>query len=888
MNSSQILKRTLPLIFVLLVIIGIAVSCSVFSKEKIVPAITDEEGVYLSITENDRTYEITNKSMYEQLKSSVGLNVLLEKIDTDLLKDTPKGDTNYWDVISEEEIDEAIEKAIFPNGKEDLSEEEILEKQEDYENNMFSNNGLKTMGEIRNYHRLTLAKKLFAEDRLISAIEAANQNAEEDESVDPYFTEDDYENYYKSNYMNGYWTIIVPFGSEAEGQNLLQQLGISIQKADAADDDDYDKWVKEVAGEEVVLTPAEIAKAFIDMYNTVNAHQVEGYPTSTLTLLEDTHYTVSTEGIITFNTELSDDNEDLNELYYSYDDITSYQAEIQNFLKVSMKSYNPQATELPTTKSWYTPNLKSYNNAALHAFILKLGEEVAPTQESVEDEIYEALFEAKLTTAFIATEMVKLRQTKGITIYDPALETAYIENAKSYDEDHKETKEESKALIAKVGEKEYSADSLFDLMDSRYGMSLALTEINFQRLLKNPDFNNIYNYYDVEGSERQKIIDPEKWQKVRDAAIAEKQYFTSGAYTQYGYGPEFGWKNFLSAVYGVETDEELLYYFLYSDVMKEYSTNLGDVSDIEENSDLWNMYKEKMEEVVDNFYKVTGIHLLITVYDENKAPLAPENWTELQRNYAEELYQQVWDYYKNETGTSAQKFQDIAEAFSKSLRFIATLEQNVTVQPELEGLSYIYKNIEVAKFKTAGLSVKFEDLGEFTNGSMVEEFDEAVKSIWDENPSSTSHLPYANNPDSEGDWNYLVTEFGYHAYVNTSTIDIDRWDEDQTGKEGVIPTLQMVKTYIEDPQSIYLLDDEGFATETEFTPAMRTAIETYFTPVKDEIIGNYYTSIKLSEQLEHVNITFNSGNYTRDDFNKFLDLRIESYQSNLKFFAVEE
>ena len=36
--------------------------------------------------------------------------------------------------------------------------------------------------------------------------------AAEDPDLDPFFTEEMYENRYKTDYLNSYWAIIIPFG----------------------------------------------------------------------------------------------------------------------------------------------------------------------------------------------------------------------------------------------------------------------------------------------------------------------------------------------------------------------------------------------------------------------------------------------------------------------------------------------------------------------------------------------------------------------------------------------------------------------------------------------------------------------------------------------------
>jgi hypothetical protein len=891
MNSTTAVKRVLPMLITIIVIIIIAVSCTLYSREKPVPAISNADEVYLRISENGRTYEITNKKMYNQLKQASGLSILLDKIDRDILSGV-FGDENYWSMVTEDEIDEALEEAIFPNGKEGLTEEEIEKAETTYYENMYTSYGLREDTDVRDYHRLILAKKKYAEKRLEKAIQDADEAAQRDDDLEPYFTEDDYETYYKANYEKkyGFWTIIVPFATRDEAINALKQLGYEIQTKDPDNSNDFDKWVKTVDGEKVALTPVEVVTAFIDMYNTVNSHKVEGYPDNRLTLVSGKQYSIGeTDGKvkIIFNTTKSEEDESLNELYYSYDEISAFQAELQRYLSTTMKAYNPDTETVEKNQNWFTVSPRAYNNNTLYCFVLKISEEAAPKLDDVRDEIYEALFKEELTDKYIAKEMILLRARKGLVILDPELEKSYIDLAKSYDETIKKTKEKSETVVAKIGTTEYTADQLFQLMDKYYGITFAISEINHQRLLNNLDFNKIFDHYLTDTKTSKRILDPEKWKGVKERAIREKQMFISGAYAQYGYGPQYGWKKFINDLYGVENDEELLYYFLYNQVMVDYSNSLGDVTELDEDSELWQKIEAQMQEMANDYFKVTGIHLLIKVEDENGNTVDPEEWTDLQKEYAKELYQQVWDYYANQTGTSQEKFEQIAEAFKNSLRFVAKLEQNVAAQPQVDELSYLFQNIEVAKFKTAGLSVKYENLGEFTNGKMVKPFEEAVRSIWAANPSSQTHIPYGATPDEEGEWTYLVTEFGYHCYVNTSTIDIAKWDEENG---YVIPTLQMVKTYLKDSSSKYLLDDEGNDTDVEFTAEMKTAITTYFNPLKTELTGNDNTSLQLYEQMkaEASGIALVNANYSKEEFVKFLELRIKSVDSKLQYFGTNE
>lgn len=161
MNSSQVLKRTIPVLIVILLVVGIAVIASVLNRDKLVPSITDEEGVYLTINEEGRSYSITKKFVYDELKNNVGLSTLLTELDKRLLKSETKDNSNYFDFVTEEEIDEAIDEAALGD-KEDLTEEEKEELREEYYRTLYVSSGLRTVDEVRDFHRLQIARRAYA------------------------------------------------------------------------------------------------------------------------------------------------------------------------------------------------------------------------------------------------------------------------------------------------------------------------------------------------------------------------------------------------------------------------------------------------------------------------------------------------------------------------------------------------------------------------------------------------------------------------------------------------------------------------------------------------------------------------------------------------------
>jgi len=311
-------------------------------------------------------------------------------------------------------------------------------------------------------------------------------------------------------------------------------------------------------------------------------------------------------------------------------------------------------------------------------------------------------------------------------------------------------------------------------------------------------------------------------------------------------------------------------YFLKSDIISDFKKSLGDLSEVDETSPLWQFYLEKMELIKEKIFTTTGVHLLISAYEDpmgavsaSSNMLDPKDWSEYQVTCAKELTDQVKAYIASSEGTIKEKLEAVVAAFKASPRFIAHLDQTVAAQPVVEGVSYVFEGIEVAKFKSAGLTVKYEDLGEITNGEMVEEFEAAVKSIWLANPESDSMVIYND---------YIQTKFGFHVYANLTTKPLATW-EDAEGNTQILPSLEIIKKYIED------------AADEDLTEEMKKAIETYYSPIFKELsTDGYYAAIKQYQAINGMDITFSKTNYTRESFLRAIDMTIKkSEDENLTY-----
>ena len=852
MNSQNILKKTLPLLIILVVIIGFAVTCTVLKKDKVSPTISNGDEVYLSATEDGYTYKITRDKMYEELKSNVGLSTLITLVNKDLL--IKEG---YYDKVTDEEIEKAIEEAAFTDGKDGLTAEEIAEKEEEYRSTMLEGYGLRNDDEIKEYHRLVLAKKAYAEAKLDKEI--ADKNAAATTDSEKYFTDTDYANYYNSNYQEDFWAIIVPYTTEAQANNALAQLGISAHKTDAEIADDFNYWYW--TDTEVTLTPQEVVKAIIDLYNTVFAYKVEGYPTERILVKEGVQYTIDEFGNYVFNTTVSEDDELKNTFHYTYSELSTYQTSILNSMKNTWVAYNADS-KVEANAKWYTPVVQSYNSGALYCYVLKIAEQAPVDMSDVYDEITAKLKEAKLTTSYIETKMAELRSENELVIYDVTMEKNYISSMANYSVTHKETKKSSTTLVAQTKDKEYSTEDLFKEMDYKYGASVGLSLVNYERFLTNTNFNKYYDYT-KEGKEKDKWLDKDKYNSLKEQLANEKLVFTSGTYSSYGYSPSsMTWLEFIQEIYGAKDENDLLIQYLYSDIISEYQNKLADVSELDEASELWQYYLRNMQPIADEYFSVKGVHVLICIYKDpgSTTPIDPSEWSENQIALAKELQEEILKYIDNNEGTVQDKMTDFVNGYKACMNYLPTLEQTEEAQPKVEDANYKWNGIDCAKYRSAGLSVKYEDLGEFENGKMVEEFDKAVKSIYDANPLSESMTLYRNE---------LKTKYGFHVYANLSCKAQATWKDGETDK--VLPTLEIVKKYLAD------------SSDESLTDEMKTAITTYFTPIKSEVGGSYNTYINEYKDLKALNYDLSKTSYDQELLTKTIDSSIESWTENLKY-----
>ncbi len=828
------IKKFLSL-FVVLVLTLFVFACG-DDKGKENANVSGADDTYISVTENSVTYKVTKGKLYSELKSTVGYSSLINLVMTDILTENGK-----LAEVTEEAIKEAIDEAIYGDD-EDLTAEEKADLEKEFLNNMFRNYGYSGTNvyaeEIKAVYRLNLAKELYAKAKLEEEIvehdksynewvEAGSDEEDEDAVTTPYFTEAALKSQYATSNPSEFWAIIIPFTTLNDYNVALEATG------------------KKVEFENKTLSKEEVLAVFIDLYK-----QVYGYKLTTEDNLDTTTLTEESK------------------FYYTQSGLKSYSSQLATVIADNYNCYKNSDTK------YYSAKPETVNSGAYYALVLKLDEVVAKEYDELNAEeklaadnaAKEVIKDSKLTNTYITTKMYEAMAEKNFNIYDSSLASTYASSAVTYGIEFEATEKVSKTDVAYMDGKTYTADELFAAMDEVAGMTTALSEINYERYLNNSAINTYYSVSDG------KWLDKDVQEDIEDDVATEKKNFENGDYVDYGYDPEtISWVEFIRSVYAVNSEEELTVLFLYNRLVSDFTAGLNDVNEKVDDafveSKVWPLIQTKMEEQFNKYYSVKGIHLLICVFDDpthevsSGTPTDPETWTEVQRTEAVNLYNEVKEFVADCKGTYTSRLQKIQKAFDECAR---TNVQNVLVSDNGN------KTINVGKYRALGLYAKFENLGSFKNGSMVESFDAAVKVIYDQDMADekTDRTTVAAN--------MIETEYGYHYYVNLGSTKASTYSVkvNEVSTTFNLPRIEEVREF--------LADEDNVNSDT------KAIINTYYVPVANQISGSYLTYVLQYDAIKAIidTVDVKSDKYTKEDLVRIMELELADwYEDNLTYIT---
>ena len=646
------------------------------------------------------------------------------------------------------------------------------------------------------------------------------------------------------------------------------------------------------------------------------------------------------------STIVFDTTDEESPLYWDYDVLSQYDSALPSKLNNSLSIYYPFGTSdnNPSTNSsdatWYTRSAISSNS--VYYLILKLAE--VPTKElsEVKAKIVEELTKEKvdeISTEDLETKVCELREKYNVVIYDKELQADYMTICDKYEVEHKKNKKNSDTVIATVDGKEITVDDLFNYMDKTLGLASAISEITQQRLTANTYFDKYYDSTTGKWTDEGKEIK----ENIMGNIEAQRLNFLSGAYSYYGYTPssDYTWEDFMFDINGVRTEKELAMLSLYSTVSNDYIKKTIDFVSVNEETTLdkidfimtetdalasaaWQVLKTRMADMVSDKFTVSGEHLLVSKYADpaeaykSGTPISPldsddENkWTDDEKALAKELIEKVYEYLLTVEGTYTSKLNALVDAFENTPYDVEGRPTIVNSSKEQYTyvLDYPGGSIDVAKYKSAGLFIKFESLGSFTEGKMVKEFEDAAKSIWekDKEDNETSRITIYEDDAAK---HAIETQFGYHLYINLSSTFVTEYKSLGEDAESAIPSLQEIRTSNMISALKALITDDTSDSDKEAINARvkeledtlpeeaSSAISTYYTVVISEFTNSYFAALLQQNDIAEmakgtwtngtVTVTLNSDIYQKADIAKMIEVNAESTtKSNLSYLKAED
>lgn len=839
--------KKLLLVLLTIVTIVIGVGCdNTKPVDKDEPIFPNEatDTVYATVKTGEVTFNITKEDMYVYMRNEVGLGLLVEWTNEKMLSKYGKkslyefvvgekfdgvDDTKYIDLVTEEEIKARLESDKYPNGKDSYTDDEIKTLEQKFTNN-FYNYGYRTEEEIKNYYRIEIAKEKLAKDYQELVRNGYGENITGND-----FSTSEYQNYWKKNYYNQYYMILVPFESTYSCINTFKELNITIDDSDKGNV----KFVNSKTNEE--LSENEVIAAYIKLYN--NSNLFKESVSSAYQLTEGNEYTI-VDGKYQFNLEKD------SVLYYSNDDVKVLNSDLVSLIEKLV----PYGSE--NEGKFYIANSGSINNVYYTALLLGKEEKQIDYDDNgyvvitgeLKAQIKEKLMESEFTEDYVSNLMDELREKNELVIYDKILQNGYINNYMPSGEfyDGSVITNDVCVFMNEVLKK----DEFFDILDKRFGAYWLGELINYYDVLYDKTINTIYDVSKV-GPESTRILRKLEWDESVLRAANLKNSFDNGEYGYYGFtmGSEF--QVFLEENYFVRTQKEFAFKYMREILLGEYLQKKYSLAEYEENSLYWQKFEKYMQDLADEYYKATGFQIALTYLDENGQYASPETWTEEQTALVKEFYGLLVDYL---TRLSA-SYKDAVEALM--LKYQQT---QYLIGDNKSG--ELFNGMDLAKYKSSGIILVYEDLGTFTNGELNEGLSKAAKELWDLDPSSSEAKVYGKT--SEG-YNYIISDNGYHVYFNIRNTDMSRYEERN------IPTLEEIKIYIAD-------NDSDDLTEEQIT-----MIENYYVNIYSELINIYNSASSLYERQGNYEVLLKTDNYTYDVYKKTLSITLQETNSQIVY-----
>ena len=960
-KASNPLKVMLPVLIVLVLLVVTCSIIVIVDQPAKSAKVENPNKTFVKVGDlevtNQEMYEALRSSGGISSLTFIVDSILLanQEVSQEVLEET-KYDAIYGSEIkameeSLEDLKEELAKITNEAKKADKEEEiadleaDIAEAKESAER-LFAFNikalGYTTEKQIADYFAVLAKRNAYAKNKYIEYIGKND------------FSEDDYIAAYESLnpelYQNTAHVISIVFNTSDQAKNYLEALNNPVIKTDLANGwkalndqeriDQIDKEVKEleakIAAEQAkhdaaaeadkaaiketidsleaqvhalkaetdglkgkaAMTDAEIALAFIELYNYVNAYFQGGNVASFFDengklkaeyelLKKDVHYTVTTEEVtenlvtktvtkVEFNheklVELQEENENckfvfteaeakstlsnavFNDLVANADkeaDTTKRNytnSPVQAGSKLYYLAYKYGSTKA-VEKSLYEETAdkvadlqKAYDSAAEADKAAKKAELDAKLAElnAMKAELKPELIENKYNENEKTKFLLELRQANGLKIYDRYLNASYeaayeylftttlkLEEGKypAYEGDGGTNKELAFSFVKQDGsEVKFTANAFFKELVALYAHQATSTMVCDYVFLTNQEFNKIYDPYHKVKFDKEAFrelfrgtyadIYSDLMNGTVNSVQAYKFAFEQGIFESNGFGPDYGWENFLRDYLLVENEQELAGVLCLDDAEELFSLSKIDAA----------VLAQKVKEKFEAYYSVKGLNLVIYVdynYDASPDSLTLEEgekqlyWTEYQMSLVQELSDKLY-----EAAATSEK-----SSLEDKLKEKVTEYQNATLDHATWG-----------KFLAAGICAKVETAADYAStGSFVQEFHDALAKMYLEIEASEGYTLGAWTDAEKAAGKYFpevfATSYGYHRVTVLDAKERVYVDEEKNLDYTKL-TLDVYKQYVEGK---------------EFNKTFTTAITTYLEPVLNTMISSNELSVLKAE-----------------------------------------
>jgi len=826
MDKKQ-LTRAGIIIGIFVAILALAYGCSVQQANKVkTPSISNPNEVFATID----GYEITNQMLWNEMKGSEGYAYLINYIDN-------LGLQSFISQVTDAEVAEEIEFIIY--GTKDA--DQIAEVQADAELNQefidVFENRFKASGfdpdsdeDRRAYVEEGIAKFAFVKDYLLNASDE-DEYAISDADILAYYNQSSYED-----------ACVVPvrFNSQTEGENILISFdlvpnfegtlatylpGDLATALEDAGEDGITYISAETALEGEIpnvqeLTYEELFDTYIKLYNYTNP-----WLTPIPERVEDGGVVIE-EGI-SESTYCQDYAETA---IYNYSEMTDGYSIGTPTFDLAVYTFTTLNFELEAAPK-FSDDLETFggNKMMVYKVSQDLTQPYSELTDLEKEVLKEKMVDSQLSSGIITT-ILEILRSEDLEIYDPQMVLLQeLDNGDLYDNNG------SKTLVAKYGDLDITADTLFDYMKEKAGMYYALELAKRHTLvysdLYTEEYGKSHNYLE---SKNAGLV------RFQETIAIYKTQYNGGAFIANGIDPsEVSWSEFLYAAFGDTTENGVIEnIFVYPSLIMPY---------VYENLISYESSSAYIQDQFYNYYSMDATHLLI--FTDFDGDFAADDFSDLVDGFTPE---ELLEFNALKT-----VFEDtITEKLDADMTFAEIVEEfNDSLVTDVEN--------DFAALKAYGFRMKTEALPAInynTTSALDEDFLSTLLDLYEE-----YKLP--GNVDAEFllDSSITTSDFGIHKIRITKGEAFDRpsamFAEADTANpvysvgsenENDLPTQAQVELYIELQYATLR------QTETDITLPQEVidAIDYYYGPIlsasfyiDQQSMGSAGFNIALMEDL---------------------------------------